>query len=176
VDWYRQQPEDSLRSEAFRYGFARTLYHAGALDEARQLFEVLATEQPDSVSYRGYLGAIAAKEGEGVRARQISESLSGLARPYLYGQIPYWQARIAARLRARQISESLSAFERPYLFGQIPYWQARIAARVGDRDEAVRLLRRAFAEGGFHDHVHADADLQSLSDYRAYRELLEPRN
>ncbi len=98
VVWYRAQPGDSLAGEAFRYGLARTLYHAGEWDEATALFEELALAQPDSVAYRGYQGAIAARRGDRAAALAISESLVALERPFLFGLIPYWQARIAARL------------------------------------------------------------------------------
>jgi hypothetical protein len=58
----------------------------------------LRQEVPDSIAYHGYLGSIAAKVGDRERALEISESLSALERPYLFGHIAYWQARIAALL------------------------------------------------------------------------------
>jgi tetratricopeptide (TPR) repeat protein/tRNA A-37 threonylcarbamoyl transferase component Bud32 len=144
VDWYRQQTEDSLVSETFRYGFARTLYQAGSLEEAEAMFQQLAAQRRDSVAYRGYLGAILARRGD--------------------------------REGALAISRSLVDLDRPYLFGLIPYWQARIAARLGEANEAVGLMRRAFAEGyPYDDRFHADADLQTLTGDPGYQDLIAPK-
>ena len=139
--WYRDQPRDSLEGEAFRYGLARALYLGGRLDSAAVLFRDLARAVPDSISYHGYLGAIAARRGEREAALAVADSLERLARPFL--------------------------------FGQIEYWQARIAARLGDPERAVERMRRAFAAGfPYDDQLHADADLQVLNEYEAWRELM----
>jgi hypothetical protein len=56
------------------------------------------------------------------------------------------------------------------------YWAACIAAQLGEREEAVELLRRAFTEGasiGF--HAHKDPDLEALWDYPPFRRFIEPR-
>lgn len=108
------------------------------------MLEGIARIAPDSVAPRAALGLIAARQGDRAAALRISASLDGMARPYL--------------------------------FGQIPYWQARIAAVLGQREQAVTLLRRAFAEGrefGLDDHV--DPDLRLLRDDPAYLELIRPR-
>lgn len=68
--------------------------------------------------------------------------------------------------RARLVNEQLAAIDRPYLFGETKRWQARIAAMLGQRDEAVRLLRRAFGEGlRYGMWIHDDETLESLRGY-----------
>ncbi len=96
--WYGQQPRDSLAGHVFRYGLARALYLGGRLDSAAVVFRALVREAPDSVGYRGYLGVIAARRGDRNAALAVADSLERLARPYLFGHIEYWQARIAARV------------------------------------------------------------------------------
>jgi tetratricopeptide (TPR) repeat protein/tRNA A-37 threonylcarbamoyl transferase component Bud32 len=98
LEWYRARPPADTTTESHRYGYARTLYWAGSFTEAEAIFQRLRQEVPDSIAYHGYLGSIAAKVGDRERALEISESLSALERPYLFGHIAYWQARIAALL------------------------------------------------------------------------------
>jgi tetratricopeptide (TPR) repeat protein len=95
---------------------------------------------------------------------------------------------------AQLASRELAAWDRPYLFGNHLAWRARIAAVLGDREEAVDLLVRAFAQGvkfhpsdwitGFNDesfgawhHVwlHSEAEFESLRDYPPFRELIRPK-
>jgi tetratricopeptide (TPR) repeat protein len=54
------------------------------------------------------------------------------------------------------------------------FYLAKVFASVGRPEEAVRYLRRAF-EDGFHDQkaLEKDPDLQKLSDYPAYVELMK---
>lgn len=49
--------------------------------------------------------------------------------------------------------------------------QARIAAALGDRDGAIRLLRRLPIQG----YLHPEIEFASLRDYPPYEELLRPR-
>ncbi len=51
-----------------------------------------------------------------------------------------------------------------------------IAAVLGDRDEAVSLLQRAFAEGyRYGIAVHREIDFESLRGYPPFSELLKPK-
>ena len=55
-------------------------------------------------------------------------------------------------------------------------WAARIAAVKGDREGAVALIHQALREGYARLHsLHAEHDLESLRDFPAFREILEPR-
>jgi tetratricopeptide (TPR) repeat protein/TolB-like protein len=90
------------------------------------------------------------------------------------------QGVVAARLgeadSARAIAARLAQFDRSHLGGQNTLWRARIAAVLGDKDGAVTLLRQAFAEGASQGFpIHADMDLESLRDYRPFRELVGPK-
>ncbi len=58
---------------------------------------------------------------------------------------------------------NLARLHVPYLRGSHTLWRARIAALLGNRDEAVQILRPAFREGVGHGlWIHIDADLESL--------------
>jgi tetratricopeptide (TPR) repeat protein len=85
-------------------------------------------------------------------------------------------ARLGNREEAIRISEELQRVSGPYLLGANTYRRACIAAVLGDRQEAVDLLRASFAEGRpYTITVHREIDLESLWDYAPFRELLKPR-
>jgi tetratricopeptide (TPR) repeat protein len=85
-------------------------------------------------------------------------------------------ARSGDREEATRWSEELERVQMPYLRGVNTRGRARIAALLGDRDEAVQLLRRAFSEGvGYGLWLHTDMDLESLRGYAPYQELVKPK-
>ena len=59
---------------------------------------------------------LAARMGERERALEISQSLTALDRPYLLGEVAYYQARIAAVLEEH---ERAVAFSGPHPTGPI---------------------------------------------------------
>jgi serine/threonine protein kinase len=77
---------------------------------------------------------------------------------------------------ARAVGGALARLDLPELNGRHTLWRARIAAVLGEKDSAVTLLRQAFAEGLVYGiWLHADMYLESLRDYRPFRELIRPR-
>jgi DNA-binding SARP family transcriptional activator/TolB-like protein len=94
----------------------------------------------------------------------------------LQGYLGVIAARRGDETEADRIALWLRDRERPYLHGQHTLWRARIAAVLGQHDQAVDLLRDAFAQGVPH-HVahHTDPDLQPLRDFLPFRELMRPR-
>jgi tetratricopeptide (TPR) repeat protein len=91
-----------------------------------------------------------------------------------------FEGAIAARLgdtaRARSIMEELAEIPRDSALGRNTLWRARITALLADREEAVALLRRAFAEGRPYGlWLHRDMDFESLNDYPPFQELMRPK-
>lgn len=85
-------------------------------------------------------------------------------------------ARRGDRDAAERISRRLATIDRRYLFGEHTYWRACIAAHLDRAEEAVALLREAFAQGrrlGF--HLHADPNLEPLWDLPAFQALVDGR-
>jgi hypothetical protein len=77
---------------------------------------------------------------------------------------------------ARAISRELGELELPYLNGINTLWRARIVALLGENDEAVEFLRRAFAEGlRYSIFLHRDMDLEVLRGYAPFDELMRPK-
>jgi TolB-like protein len=80
------------------------------------------------------------------------------------------------RAEAGRISEELRRAEQPCLYGSDTLARARIAAQLGDKEQAVALLRQAFSEGWpFGSDLHRDIDLEPLWDYPPFVELIRPK-
>jgi len=107
LDWYNNRPPSEARSESVRYGVARVHYQAERWGEAERLLEALAAENPDSVSFLGYLGALAARQGDREKAVRISEKLAETDVRYLLGLNTYWRASIQALLGERERAVNL---------------------------------------------------------------------
>jgi hypothetical protein len=85
-------------------------------------------------------------------------------------------ARRGDAAEAARISGWLTSVERPYLHGRNTYWRARIASLLGEPEDAVRLLRQAFAEGmEVWDVVHTEPDFDPLHDHPPFRELVRSK-
>jgi len=85
-------------------------------------------------------------------------------------------ARLGRRDEAMRISGELERMSGPYLFGTNTYRRACIAAVLGDRQGAVNLLGKSFAEGSPHlISIHREIDFEALWDFEPFRELLKPK-
>jgi DNA-binding SARP family transcriptional activator len=92
------------------------------------------------------------------------------------GALGVLAARLGNTSEADSMASRLVADSRPYLFGAPRLWAARIAAVRGDREGAVALVRRALREGYTRLYsLHTEHDFDSLRDFPAYREILQPR-
>jgi len=77
---------------------------------------------------------------------------------------------------ARVALAALRARTGRFHFGRHLMWGARIAAALGDRDNALSMLRGAFARGYPHGvELHTDFDLMALQGDERFRELLRPK-
>jgi serine/threonine-protein kinase len=107
LEWFEGRPEQEKGSAGNRYAQARTLYVLERWDEAKALFTGLHTDDPDSVTYLGFLGAASARKGQNEEALQVSKELEADKRPYLRGNPTYWRARIAALLGDKEAAVNL---------------------------------------------------------------------
>jgi len=97
--------------------------------------------------------------------------------PHYLGRLGTLAARLGDRTEALRISEKLKAIDRPFLFGIPPFFRACIASILGERDQAISLLREAFAQGlRFDVSIHRDMDFEPLWDYAPFKELIKPKS
>jgi tetratricopeptide (TPR) repeat protein len=92
------------------------------------------------------------------------------------GKMGLLAVRKGDRARALEILVELERTKRPYLFGRHTYMCARITALLGDKEKAVALLRKAFAQGlKYGAYLLREMDLEPLRDYKPFQELLKPK-
>ncbi|MEQ1693701.1 MAG: hypothetical protein ABMA00_20600 [Gemmatimonas sp.] len=77
--------------------------------------------------------------------------------------------------RARTISDSLAGPVREWDFGETPYWRAGILATLGEKTEAVRLLRTAHQQGQGKDEWHYLPALRALRGFSEFEALIKPQ-
>jgi serine/threonine-protein kinase len=76
---------------------------------------------------------------------------------------------------ARLVADSLAGTHPKWDLGQTTYWRAAILARLGDKAQAVQLLRDATRQGQTMISWHADETLASLRGYRPFEALITPQ-
>jgi len=92
------------------------------------------------------------------------------------GYVGLCAARLGDREKALKISGELKALTTPYLFGANTYYRASIASVLGDKEQAISLLRESFAQGRRYGvYLHRDPGLEALRDYKPFQELLKPK-
>jgi tetratricopeptide (TPR) repeat protein len=80
------------------------------------------------------------------------------------------------RVAAQASSERLRRSTQRFLYGSHTLWRAAIAAHLGEKDEAVDLLREAFAQGQTYGlWIHSNATLEPLRGYAPFDELVRPK-
>lgn len=85
-------------------------------------------------------------------------------------------ARMGNAEEARRIIARLQELRRPHLYGDHLYSCACIASLLGEREQAVTLLREAIAQGySDYELLRCDMDLEPLCDYAPFQELLRPK-
>jgi TolB-like protein/tetratricopeptide (TPR) repeat protein len=96
--------------------------------------------------------------------------------PAVIGVLGGLAGRLGDRKTALEASEALRRLDHPHLFGGHTYRRACIAAVLGEREDAMALLRQAIAEGvGYGSYLHVEIDLESLWDDPDFIELLRPK-
>jgi hypothetical protein len=64
----------------------------------------------------------------------------------------------------------------PYIWGNHTYWGARIGSLLGEKEQAVMMLREALSQGRSYLRLHADVDLEPLRGHPPSQELVKPKD
>jgi tetratricopeptide (TPR) repeat protein/TolB-like protein len=111
-------------------------------------------------------------------ALEITERLAQERPGYVHnlGLLGVLEARVGNTDEASRIAKELLTSDDEHSLAERSYWRACIAAQLGQLDEAVRLLRRAFSEGHpFSDEFHRDINLEPLWGHPPFQELIRPK-
>jgi len=147
------------------------------LDRALQWLENRPKEEKETKSHREELAYALYLSERWEEARTIYEDLLK-EEPENINYIGYlgaMAARRGDREEALRISTQLEEVKRPYLYGNHTYWRACIAALLGKKENAMRLLREAIAQGQTYWRIITDIDLEPLLDYKPFKELIKPK-
>ena len=91
------------------------------------------------------------------------------------GYLAIAYARRGDTARARAISDSLAGSVREWDLGETPYWRAGILATLGEKTEAVRLLRTAHQQGQSKAAWHYLPPLRALRGFSEFEALIRPQ-
>jgi TolB-like protein len=150
LDWLDGQPQAYRLTAAARSLYGRLLLVRERWDEAASVFAALAADSAD-----------------------ITSSLAVVSALGYQGSIAAHQGDVES---ARRFANELESRALPSLRGWNTCWRARIAALLGEREQAVSLLRRAFSEGiGYGIWAHRDLGFESLREYGPFQELMRPK-
>jgi tetratricopeptide (TPR) repeat protein len=157
----------------------------GSYEAAQQAFDLaidrLRMHTPDTSRVTEHHYALGSTLYGAERWREAHELFVELAErsPHdtrFQGYLGILQARLGNQDAALQISDELAAVDLPFGRGENTLWRSRIAALLGDRQQAVELLRSAINEGVYFGiWLHRDPDFESLRDYPPFQELLRPK-
>ncbi len=85
-------------------------------------------------------------------------------------------ARLGDREEALRVFDELQAIDRPYIHGRHHYASAQIASILGDYEQAVVLLAKAFDQTyEYTSPVLNDPDLLLMRGYPGWEELIRPK-
>jgi predicted Zn-dependent protease len=146
--WFDTRPAAELAGDSSRTERLRTLYSARRWDAARSLVAELVREHPESVSYQGIRGALAARRGDREEAARADSSLIEVWSRTRQGVSTYWRACIAA-----QLGDSSGA--------------VRLLWRAHDEGEGVHPE--------FFMMLHTDPSLEPLRAYPPFQAFLRPK-
>ncbi|UCC41573.1 MAG: tetratricopeptide repeat protein, partial [Candidatus Aminicenantes bacterium] len=147
------------------------------LERAFKWFESRTKEESETRSHRVRLARALYTAERWEEAQDIFEALH----EEFPDEIDYlgWLGVVAARRgdkeEAVRISSLLENIDRLYIFGLHTYWRARIASLLGEKENAVRILREALAQGVYYSALHPSMDFEPLQDYPPFKELIKPK-
>jgi tetratricopeptide (TPR) repeat protein len=172
-------------SVGFAEQTAQCLLGYGHVDAARQLairviswLEDRPDEETRTADHRQVYGWTLFNYGRVEEARTVFDSLVGEDADNVYyrGTRGFFAATAGDSAQARRDAEWLTSLNRPYLRGSNTFRRAAIAGALGEREDAVRLLRQAFSEGAPYGwNLTWFAEFAPLRDYPPFQQLMRPK-
>jgi len=172
-------PGDVIRTAALELDIHG--HSAEAREILRRAYEWHESQSPDEAEAEPGRFDLAQTRYFGGELEEAERLFAGLAGDFpgsveYLGYLGAIAARRGNREEAERISRALNDFEQPYIGGQHTLWRARIASLLGNRDEALALLRGAVGQGvRYGPDLHADPDLKPLRGYPPYQEFMRPK-
>ena len=112
---------------------------------------------------------VAALDSAAIHFRRAAADSTGID---AVGYMALIAARQAFPAQARIVADSLAVNPPRWDFGLTIYWRAAILGALGDRAQAVQLLRQASQRGQGMAGWHADDALVGLRDFPPFKTLV----
>ncbi len=146
IDWFESRPSQEPASRAHKESYGRALFLVEREEDARAVFDRLVDEYPNAMSARAFRAFVAADGGDTSQASRDAD----------------WFERHAPPSMGYRITPS--------------YWHAVISAALGEREQAVGLLRESYELGRIHyPYDRVRVEFVSLHDYPPFQELMRPK-
>jgi len=147
------------------------------LKRAIRWLENRPKEETETRSHRSLLGATLYYSEKWEESQKIYENLHKEFPDNIHylGRLGALAARRGDREQALSIALQLENMDRPYLNGSHTFRRARIAALLGEKEQAVHLLREAHDQGVYFMFFHNVMDLEPLYDYPPFQEFMKPK-
>jgi hypothetical protein len=94
---------------------------------------------------------------------------------FILGLLGALAARRGDKKEAERFASLLENIDRPYLFGRHTLRRARIASLLGDKENAVSLIREALAQGLSYTELDPMMDFEPLQNYPPFQELIKSK-
>jgi len=149
-------------------------------DRAAEWYGRLLESEEDADSREGYLTALLV----GDRFEELVDEIRALQDPFNCDEFFFVALMGVGSAHTGDRATSMEAMERLETLSDCPaehggwasYMQACIAAHLGDREEALRLVRRSFAEGFRYGIYHHNNPFnEPLRDDPEFQEILRPK-
>ena len=147
------------------------------LERAVKWLESRAKEESETEIHRYRLALVLYETERWEEAQDIFEALHEEFPDEIdyLGFLGVSAARKGDKEEALRISSLLENIDRPYIFGSHTFWRVRISSLLGEKENAVRLLREALAQGVSYTALHPRMDFEPLQDYPPFKELIKPK-
>jgi tetratricopeptide (TPR) repeat protein len=162
------------------HAFSAHGYEAQAqrvFERAIEWSEDRSPEEASTQSVRSLLAYALYEAGRLDESRALYEELARdfAANPFYGACLGIVAAKRGDRAEAIRTSEWVAGLDSPRVRTR-SFWRAIIAAHLGEREQAVQLLRVYFNEVGFDPiYLHTSA-FASLRDYPPFEELMRPKD
>jgi len=169
--WVMRHTAQELRAHGYRQASLQVI------ERALKWFKSRTEEESGIRLHRSNLASVLYEAEKWEEAQDIYEDLHEdfPDRINYLGRLGVIAARRGDKEEALEISSLLKDIDRPYIFGLHTFWRARIASVLGDKENTVKLLREALAQGRTYVQLHPVIDFEPLQDYPPFKELIKPK-
>jgi len=172
-------PESSYWNPAsFMYYIARELRIHGYLKKSREICrEALTWCKGDDENHDYWMAQLYYLLDDWDESQILFEQLF-IINPndvYYPGYLGMIAAQKSDKEKKAEYVRLIEEISSKYLNGEAYMWRARIATVSGDKDVAIKLIRKAISDGFFYYRIHNIVEFETLYDHPPFQDLMKPK-